>query len=820
MHKLFMRLNFFPWTIGAILGLLLSPWLPVLLTPTVWIILTVVLSSCACAVLVKKRFQYSPIIANLTGPYRKITANFVSPFCGGVLCAICWVLFNQSLQFSWQLSNEYWRQPAGITLYVMEISDHGDFRTQITGCIVQAPSAWEVPERHCAVRVRTSWYGDTREQPLGGEIWQFEARLKPSSGTLNPGVFDYQKYLARHRIRLVGSVSNGQRLSVPSRLSFHYWRNLTFSQLARHRGELQQEGLILALGLGLRHWLSPSDWDVLKRTGLSHVIAISGLHLGLVFLMGVVIAKVCFRIYFMLARLLFGQVSLKPLVHRNSVFVMGFLIAVAYAAVAGFPITTVRALVFIALFATSLFTHERKDVFRVWAYAVLLILWIDPWAWMATGFWLSVCAVLSIFAWHWRARHKVGRTWKSKVRALWRFECMLLIMLLPVSIMFFQGVAWLAPLTNLILVPLFTLILLPLTLLSVVFSWFQPSVSLFVWLMLDHAYQFVMAVLSKVSNWELSWLPVWNVAIGWWLFATVLVGYMPWRVNMKLMVAIILVVTGVLFTHLPKNPPFAIHVMDVGQGTAIILEQGEHAAVIDTGPAYQSGYSAAQSILLPFMYQRGLKLEWGVVSHRHSDHSGGQQSLAESFPDALWMNNQANERGCYFGQQWLWREVQVRVLSPLPGPRYGPNNDSCVISVTYRGQKILFPGDSGYINELRLYGRYGQQLKHDVLVVAHHGSQSSSQPEFLDVVQPDIAVVSRGFANQFGMPSDEVLSRYHSRAISLYDTGRHGAVSLFYQDGNSGEKWRVQLMRDDQNAPWFHQLPSESLVISPSDNVQ
>ncbi|RTE86944.1 MULTISPECIES: DNA internalization-related competence protein ComEC/Rec2 [Gammaproteobacteria] len=798
-----MKLTYFPWVVGTIGGLLSSPLMPVL--SPLWGITVALLLATVCVALQK----LPHIISKLVFAPLNLQSFYIIDGCkllGGVLCGMSWVIFNLSMQFSWQLDHTHWREPTRIHLQVESLAESDDLRTRLDGCLTQAPTSWQIPNRACPLKVRVYWYADERPKVRAGETWSFVARLKPSAATLNPGLFDYQKYLARHRIRLLGSVTEGKKLSSARALSVAAMRQHAFEALEQERDELGYAGLILALGLGERQWLTTEQWDTLRRTGLSHVVAISGLHLSLVFTFCILLLKRCVSVRWLSKWSYFHRHSeLLNRVRKILIFASGFALAFFYAALAGFPITTLRALILILVVGFAMLSREHSGMLKIWFYAVLLILWLDPLAYLDTGFWLSICAVLSIFVWHWRERVASSQNLVRKWQILWRFEVMLLIMLLPVSILFFQGIAWLAPVTNVLLIPVFTALLIPITLISIVASWFWPQLANTLWWLLDKVYQAMFSVLDRVAAAEFAWFEVWDPFWGWWLFASVLCCYLPFRFKYKVAVFVTLVIFAALYALNKSSSAFAIHVLDVGQGNAIVIEQGGRSAVIDTGPAYHTGYSAGASTVIPFLKRRGLILDWGVVSHQHLDHSGGQAALQEAFPNALWLDNNNAAQGCYFGQHWRWQEVTVRVLAPLPGPRFGQNNDSCVISVEYQNQRVLLPGDSGYINELRLYGRYQDMLKHDILLVSHHGSKRSSQPEFLDAVAPDIAVVSRGFANQFGMPNQEVLARYANRNIDFYDTGRHGQVSLLFKEN----EWQVRLARPLENTPWFHQLPAE-----------
>ncbi len=801
-----MKQLFAYWAAGVIGGTLMSPWLQPELP---LIILTIAaLTMIALTAAMTLRWQ-QPSIAFL--------------ICG-LLCGMWWALFNVKTLNTWNIPKNQWRELSYITLRVTELSAAQPFRIRVEGCVVMAPSAWQLPNGRCPTKARLYWYGEQQPKtiytaPKPGELWRFEVRARPATGMLNDGGYDYQKYLIRHGIRATGSIRTGARLTTTPKWHWQYWRFKLFAlfQHEQQQSEKQQENtswlgllpqpmqsldILLALSLGERQWMSSSRWQALQYTGLAHLMAISGLHLTLVFggawwLMRYFLIASTWLLEKMLSWPLGKTFLLAP-----TAYLTAWLMAFVYAVLAGFSVSTTRALVLISLFVLARLTHLAIPAGQLFLYAVLLVFLFDPFAWLDVGFWLSAGAVFAIFVWQWRSPG-------PQTRKLWRFEVMLLVALAPLSLLFFNGLAWLAPVTNLVVIPLFTFLLLPLLLLSLVPALLGGSSYLPMWQLVDAVVTPLLNIVERVSQWPWVWLSGYHpwptmyfcAFIFWWLW--------PGKGWHRLLLTALFILLQFPVFYRPPAPEFALHVLDVGQGAAIVIQRKQKALLFDVGPAYLGGLDTGASVVVPFLHYHNIQPEWLVLSHAHNDHIGGKRAVLQAFPNVQTMGSNVGDWPCKMGQQWLWQGVRIRMLAPMPGPSFGPNNDSCVMLLEYQGQRILLPGDSEWENEIRLSGRYGDGLQADILMVPHHGGKSSSQARFLAHVQPRIAVVSRGFANQFGMPAAEVIERYAYQQVDFYDTALSGQVSLTW---DSVIGWQVAQQRQPRAGQtarrWYHRVPN------------
>jgi len=790
-----MKQHFAYWAVGVIGGTLTSPWLQPEM-PLMFFTMTVAALAAGTAVCVSQGWQ-QPSLAFL--------------ICG-LLCGIWWALFNVKTVNTWNIPESHWREPSLVTLRVTELSQLQAFRLRVEGCLMSAPKDWQLPPGRCPSKARLYWYGEGRptnahDPPKPGELWQLEIRARPATGMLNDGGYDYQKYLMRHGIRATGSIIKGERLVTVPKWHWQYWRFQVFEAFftAKNTEQFKMKSLdiLLALSLGERQWMQAPRWQALQRTGLAHLMAISGLHLSLVFAGAWWLLRYVMVSSFWLLSKLGPWCTRQTFLLAPIAYVGAWLVALAYASLAGFSVSTVRALLLISLFVLARLTQVTIPAGQLFLYAVLLVFVIDPFAWLDAGFWLSAGAVFAIFLWQWRSpgRH---------TRKLWRFEFMLLVALAPLSLLFFQGLAWLSPLTNLIVIPIFTFFVLPLLLLSLLPILFGSSLYLPIWQLLDWFVAPLLAGVDKVASWPWVWLSgyhPWPIMyfcsfILWWLW--------PGKSWHRLLLSATFMLIQFPLFYRPPAHEFALHVLDVGQGAAIVIQRNNKVLLFDAGPAYLGGLDTGASVVMPFLNYHGLQPDWLVLSHNHNDHTGGSKAIQHAFPKLQTMGSNVGDWPCKMGQQWLWQGVRIRILAPMPGPSYGTNNDSCVMMLEYQGQRVLLPGDSEWENELRLKGRYGDGLRADILMVPHHGGKSSSQAVFLERVTPKIAVVSRGFANQFGMPAAEVIERYRRQKIELYDTALAGQVSLVWQQETG---WRVNRQRRQGSsgiaARWYHRVPGE-----------
>jgi competence protein ComEC len=637
--------------------------------------------------------------------------------------------------------------------------------------------------------VRLSWYEDA--PPLrAGERWRLPVRLKPRHGLANPGTFDFERWLFEQGVTATGNLRRGEppeRLDAGAgRYWLDRWRQGLAEHLARVLGDAPALPLVQALVIGERSGFDQDDWEVLTRTGTNHLVAISGLHVGLI--AGAV---------FVLVRWIWSRSARLAvwLAAPRAAAVGGLIAALGYSGLAGFAVSTQRALVMIAVVFAALLWQRTLRPYHALMLALLGVLLIDPRAVLSAGLWLSFGAV-AVLLFNLGHRLPSRDLWTRWGRAQWAVG----IGLLPLLFLIFGRASLIAPPVNLVAVPLFSLLLLPLVLVTSLLS--------------------LIPGLGAISGWPLQWTAA---LLGWCLDGLAWIAALPWAA-MALPERPVWVWpaagAGALLLLAPRGlpgrwlgvalilPMFVLRVpqpgygeawftlLDVGLGLSAVVRTQEGTLVYDTGPGFPSGFDTGSAVVLPFLAAQGVhRIERLVVSHADRDHAGGLTGLAEGIPiDRIDSGEPAGldlpgAEPCRAGEGWDWSGVSFRFLHPADDGFRG-NDASCVLRIETGGHAILLTGDIQARVERRLARESGEALASDVLIAGHHGSATSTHPEFLDAVAPGLVLFASGYANHFGFPVKEVRERVSARGIPALDTGLAGAIELrLGPDGAVGGPW-------------------------------
>jgi competence protein ComEC len=649
-------------------------------------------------------------------------------------------------------------------------------------------------------RLRLSWYEPT-QRPQIGDRWRLEVRLKRPSGSLNPGGFDFERWLFVKGLGATGYVRDAQLLSRVGLGPSQVWRG----GLAGIRGSLAERlrsgdgdtasALLQALVLGTRHGFQDEHWQVLRRTGTSHLVAISGLHVGLVAVLMLALLRP------VLVRLPIRAVAERAWPVAGS---LGLLAASVYAALAGFTLPTQRALVMLAVGVVALWLNRRVGTGATLGIALVLVLLWDPLATLSPGFWLSFVAVATLIQVS-RVRRIGGR---HRAIELVRTQWLVGIGLMPCLTIFFGEVNALAPWVNLIAIPWFSLVLVPVILLGVFLAVILPGDTTRILDVIrglcELTWQGLEWVDARVSLlWPMPELPIGLLVV--MLMAVVLLA-LPIRQRGRNLLLGALV--GVCLWRPPALPPgaFSVHLWDVGQGLAMLIRTRHHSVIYDTGPVSPYGFNAATAIVLPALQARGVEApDLLMLSHGDNDHAGGAVELQNTFKQipvlAGGVDSGSRGRPCRRGQRWRWDEVEFRVLYPSPTLKDSSNNLSCVLRVEGSGGSVLLTGDIERRAERRLL-LSGETLAADVVIVPHHGSNSSSSAAFVAAVAPSFALVAAGFDNRWGFPKTAVVERWEAQGARLFSTSQTGAIELTVPAKRSVSATDISLFRGNKPRYW------------------
>ncbi|MCW1977715.1 competence protein ComEC [Xanthomonas arboricola] len=645
--------------------------------------------------------------------------------------------------------------------------------------------------------LQVSWYDDFGADTIGpraaltaGATWQLRLKLRAPRGLRNPGGFDAERQALAQRIAATGYVRMpAAARQVAPASGVDAWRERMSARIA-HTISGPASPYLRALALGDTRGLDDAAWATLRATGLSHLIAISGFHVGLV-------AAFCALLITAVWRLLPGLGTRVPRLHAAAVAAL--LGASCYAVLAGLALPTVRTVLMIAVVALARVLRRRASTAHILALAMLAVLLWDPLSVLVAGFWLSFAGV----AW---------LVWclpvddRSILRGFLSAQAVATIGLLPLTVSLFGQASLVGPLANLLAIPWWTFVVVPLALLGTALEAAWPGAGVWAWQLAGWCFEltwpaFVWLGRTQVALW---WVPE-SDAIA---LVAALVGafwlLMPRGTPAKSVALLLWLPLLWPDRALPEAGEADLQVLDVGQGLAVLLRTQRHALLFDTGPAVRDGFDAGERVVLPALRALGLRrLDAIVLSHADADHAGGYAAVRAGVPvtDTFAPPGAPLDvrRRCQAGQrwEWEWEGVRFRFLHPTAGFPYLRNQSSCVLLVETRYGRALLPGDIDSIVEHRLLHAGQAQLRADVVVVPHHGSADGSHAGFVAATAARLALVSSGHGNRFGHPRADTVQRWQGAGAEVLDTAETGAVRVWLGRGGlqvrERRRWQPRL---------------------------
>jgi competence protein ComEC len=677
-------------------------------------------------------------------------------------------------------------------------------------------------------RIHLGWYhgfaadavpSALQRELRAGQRWQFTARVRRPHGLLNPHGFDVELQSFEQGVGASASVREAPPPRLIERAAAHpvqRWRQHVRDAIDAKVSDARAAGVLAALAVGDQSAIDRDDWDLFRRTGIAHLVSISGLHVTMfAWCAGAVVGWLWRR----------SVRAMLWLPAPTAALWGGLWAAAGYAVLSGWGVPAQRTVWMLGVVVLLRSAGLRWPWPLVLLAAASVVTLLDPWALQQPGFWLSFAAVGLLMVSSPLAQGReaadpltpVGR-WRHVIGEGLRTQLIATIGLAPLTLVFFQQISLVGFAANLIAIPLVTLVITPLALLG--------TLAPVLWT----AGAWCVSMLAGFLGW-LAQAPVavWSVGVapGWaqlsaLLGATLLVMPLPWRVRLS---ALPLVLPLLLPPRdLPGIGHFELVAADVGQGTAVIVRTRHHVLLYDSGPRYTPESDAGQRVLLPLLRARGdERIDRLVLSHRDTDHIGGAQALLAQVPVGELLSSlepqhplrlEAQQRAvsaprCEAGQRWAWDGVRFEVLHPAPDGYEAarkPNTLSCVLRVQGAGMSALLTGDIERDQEIRLLREQPEALRTDVLLAPHHGSKTSSSAAFLDAVQPRVAVFQAGHHNRYGHPADEVLERYRERGIARVDSPHCGAW-FWRSDASGGPAASGQCVRERDRRYWHWRDP-------------
>ncbi|MGZ5067997.1 MAG: DNA internalization-related competence protein ComEC/Rec2 [Methylobacter sp.] len=647
--------------------------------------------------------------------------------------------------------------------------------------------------RQLPSKLRLSWYYPD-QSVKAGQHWSFTVKLKRVHGNLNPGGFDYERWLFTEGIGATGYVRPSPKpvlLEAGSAwTSTAVWRQFIADRLADMLDQNASLALIKALTIGDGSSITQPQWDVFRKTGTTHLIVISGSHIGLIG--GLV--------YFLVLKFWAwtGWLKWSP---QKVAAITAVLAAVFYSGLAGFSIPTQRSVVMLSVAMLAVVLQRNSRPLHTLAVALFAVLLFDPLAVLSAGFWLSFLAVALIVYTLSERLGKLGII-QTTIKINWATSAGLS----PLLLLFFQQVSLIAPLANLVAVPVISLLVVPLSLLAVMTMFVSPTLAALLFHLAEPALQGLWWLLSHLA--ELPQASINHPSPSYWalLFAVPGILLLLAPVGMPTRWLSFVLFLPLLFTDAIRPEPGGMRMtlLDVGQGLSVVVQTSTHALVFDTGAKFSDQSDMGRSVVLPFLHTQGLaEIDSLIISHGDNDHIGGAGSLLREVPVGQVLTS-VPERlqdyaptRCEAGQSWLWDDVKFVMLSP--GQTFGAENDSsCVLKIESKYGSVLLTGDIEAQAESWLVETYDEGLQADVLVAPHHGSKTSSTTGFLQVVRPDYVLIPAGYRSQFGHPHKDVLARYRQMHADWLNSANSGAITV--DVGSQGLK--MQAMRETAGKYW------------------
>lgn len=645
-------------------------------------------------------------------------------------------------------------------------------------------------------------------------------RLRRPRNFGNPGEFDYERHLARRAIRVTAFLyrdAEVERRAAQERSIRAAWRSGVAELFARRAGG--DEGrLLAALVLGMGASLPAALRESFAQAGVSHILAVSGLHVGFV------------------AAVAYG--GIRWLLTRSEWLMLRFVVprlaaaltlvpVLLYAGIAGSNVATGRAVLMASLVFGSVLVDRQRNLAVALALAAVAAIALTPGVTADVSFQLSFAAVAALLVaierfqrwWpEWEEatllRLQPRRAWLLRLLATYAVvSAAALIATSPLVAYHVNRVSLAAPIANLLVTPILGSLVVPLGLtaalaypLSETFAGglvgaASPLISLSVYLV-----QGIAAVPGSSFR---------TTTPGWWMLgalylagAMVLLGGRRARRAGLAIACAGLALPGVGHLGAWLGPrELRVTFLSVGQGDGAVVElPGGGVMVIDGGGLANSTFDVGERVVAPYLWQRGIaRVDVLVVSHPDWDHFGGLRFLAENFrPREVWVGDGGVDTASWRqfaaavegsgaawvpvrrGDRWDLGGVDFRVLWPPVGAGdLRPNDRSVVMMVEYAGERILLPGDAEARSEAALVALEGTRLQSRILKAPHHGSATSSSPAFIDAVAAETVVVSAGSYNRYGLPNRDVLRRYRRAGARIRRTDLHGAVTVTIADDGS-----------------------------------
>lgn len=715
------------------------------------------------------------------------------------VCGFLWAC----LFFHWQLQHRPQQALHDNEVVVVgEVLDIPRQREYATRFVFQLTSIKESPGP-MPQKTRLNWRRPPQEL-LPGQVWQLRLRLKPPHGYQNPGGFDYERWLFNRQIDATGYVvdSSDNKLLVEPETNISLWRMQIGEYIGDRCNNCENTGLIQALSIGYRAKINAGQRSTLQNTGTAHLIAISGLHIG-------IIGGFCYLVAGQFWSRLLVQSGMEK--HRFAIFI-AWLGALVYCLLSGFDLPAQRALLMLSIVLATAFFRLPINLLHSVFLSLLVIVLVSPLSVLSPSLWLTFSALMIIGL----GQFLIPASLPAWKRLLW-IQLLFSLLFIPVSVLVFGQIHSASLVANLVAVPLVSFIVVPLNFLLLVLFWLPADWISQGYHILDSILGWLISFLNLLSQHGLNAIPIADFApIVLLIVAIAMVLLLLPRAvrpaaSLLLVLPVLLIIYAKTFSTPVPAGGFRVAALDVGTGSSVVVQTSGHTLVYDFGPGNDKGFSTAEWVLEPYLRSQGINsLQAIVISHTDQDHSGGFHAIKARWgADVAYAGMPVETTSmfasktpfmdCHKAGAWWWDGVYFEFFPVEQEIRRSDNNRSCVLKVSNQVGSVLIPGDIESSAELNLIQSYGAQLKSDVLIAPHHGSKSSSSRAFIQQVQPSQVIFQMGYLNRWKFPRPEILKRYHDSGVESFQTGNDGAILV----DCSHLDCQVESYRHLHPRPWY-----------------
>lgn len=711
------------------------------------------------------------------------------------LLGLSWATWNAKANLGWTLPNSLENKPVLAKGYVVSIPEKVDQKIKFYFKLTQLA---DMPTQ---AKIQLTWH-HCAESIYVGEHKQLLIKLKRPHSILNPGGFDQEKFYFKEKIRAIGYVLKSPQNQSLTGYSFFqipdFFRQWLYEKMALMVSPNNFMGIVIALCLGIKNYITPEQWSIFQATGTSHLVAISGLHIGLAAGFFYFFTQQIWKRFVYLTHLLPVQQA-----GATSGLVGGFF----YSALAGFSIPTQRALIMISILMLAVLYRRNVGAWHGFALTVFFSLLIDPLASLSESFWLSFGAVFFIFYTNANRISFSKNLWDRISKIQWAVT----LGLFPITLLFFQQTSLVTLPANFIAIPWFSFIVIPLALLGMILTPVSEVAAQWILLFSNQLIEWIFIPVHYLSQLSFS---QWHVSLqNHWLFGFILSGIFlllaPKGIPAKWLGILTFIPLYFFPQPLASEKKVIFTLLDVGQGLSAIIRTQNHTLVFDTGARFSDRFDMGKAVILPYLRHEGIQMiDTLIVSHKDNDHMGGAHTILKHFPVRQILTSTPeyfpakSAEFCYRGQHWIWDGVEFEILYPLWGKPYEGNNSSCTLRIKTGKHAILITGDLEKKGEAELLKLERNRLASTLLIAGHHGSRTSSTWPFISQVKPQYALFSAGYLNPYKFPHPLIVHRYKLQGSLRENTADSGGL-YFEIDPQHGVIKKIRY-REMLKKYWHH----------------